>query len=295
MAGLTGSGTYSFSGVSLPGLSPAAFLSGIEAARDSAALVAAFDALRSGDGLAAGDIGGLITIDNGEVAFQPFAITTPEAKAEVKVAAELALGEIDAAITLGFPQRPELPHMTVAYAGPPSALARSEDTAELSTRLGVAIMQQGVDELERLQREQERLAAEEERMRKEDEARLQAYYAQRDELILRRREIRVHAEMRVLEAERLRQKLEAERAANAEINKQELKQRQREIRVLRRMARAEKAAAGAGEPEPPRPKTPKPARPSSPKKPVTAGPVILEQPEGAPVVITPPPSASPSQ
>lgn len=295
LAGLTGSGTYSFSGVSLPGLSPAAFLSGIEAARDSAALVAAFDALRSGDGLAAGDIGGLITIDNGEVAFQPFAITTPEAKAEVKVAAELALGEIDAAITLGFPQRPELPHMTVAYAGPPSALARSEDTAELSTRLGVAIMQQGVDELERLQREQERLAAEEERMRKEDEARLQAYYAQRDELILRRREIRVHAEMRVLEAERLRQKLEAERAANAEINKQELKQRQREIRVLRRMARAEKAAAGAGEPEPPRPKTPKPARPSSPKKPVTAGPVILEQPEGAPVVITPPPSASPSQ
>ena len=37
-------------------------------------------------------------------------------------------------------------------------LVRSEDSSELSTALGVTIMQQGINELERLQQEQQRLA-----------------------------------------------------------------------------------------------------------------------------------------
>ena len=43
--------------------------------------------------------------------------------------------------------------------------------------------------------------------------------------------------MRVVEAERLRQMIETERALNADISKGEIKQRVREIRIYRRLAR----------------------------------------------------------
>jgi hypothetical protein len=71
--------------------------------------------------------------------------------------------------------------------------------------------------------------------------------------------------MRVVEAERLRQLLEEERAANAEINKSEMKQRLREIRVFKRLARLTSAV------------TP-PAKPAAAKprpEPQLRGPVVL--------------------
>ncbi len=141
-----------------------------------------------------------------------------------------------------------------------------------------------------------RLAAEEEKQRKDDEEKLAAYYAQRDELILRRRELKIHGEVRAYEAELLRQRIEAERAANAEISKAELKQRVREIRVMRQLAKLERARPQleTAPPPPPKPRAQKP-QPARPKSPQTVGPVILAKPEDAPVVISAPPSASPSQ
>ena len=133
--------------------------------------------------------------------------------------------------------------MSIAYAGPPMALVRSENNSELATSLGVTIMQQGINELERLQQEQARLAKKEEKQRVEDEARLQAYYAQRDELLLRRRELKVQAEMQVVEADRLRRQIEAERAANAEINKAEIRQRLRELQHLAQASGAARRSA----------------------------------------------------
>ena len=57
--------------------------------------------------------------------------------------------------------------------------------------------------------------------------------------------------MRVVAAEKLRLEIENERAANAEINRAELKQRQRELRVHRRLARlAQKALAPETAPTP---------------------------------------------
>ena len=207
---------------------------------------------------------------------------------------ELALEALDASVSVRFPGRQGLPGLAIAFAGQPSALVRSEDMAELSTRLGVSIMQQGIDELERLHKEQERLAQEEERLRKEDEERLLAYYAQRDELLLRRREIRIHGQMRAYESERLRLRIEAERAANAEINKDELRQRQRQLRIFRQQAKLERVNIPVP-PEKPRatmePRKPERAKPKTAR----AAPVILVKPEGAPVVISDPPSGSPSQ
>ena len=289
LAGLRGSGSYDFDDFRLLGLTPSAFNQALKKTRDGTGITAAFDALRGGEGLFFGKIGGTITIANGEAAFLPFAITTPEADVKVTTMAELALGEIDADISVALKGQADLPPMRFSYAGPPSALARSEDNSELATKLGVTIMQHGIDELERLQREQKRLAALEEKQRIDDEARLAAYYAQRDELILRKRELKVHAEMRVIEAERLRVKLEAERAANAEISKGELKQRTRELRVFRRLSRLSSATPK------PRPETPARVAVQPVPAPASRGSVVLVQPEGVPAVISPELGAAPSQ
>jgi hypothetical protein len=146
-------------------------------------------------------------------------------------------------------------------------------------------MQQGLAELERLQEEQARLLRLEEEQRREDEVRLQAYYAQRDELLLRRRELRVHGELQAIAADRLRRRIEAERAANAEINKSEIRQRLREMKTWRRLAQnAGPPAATAKQPA---------SRP--PRAPAKPEPVILEKPPGAPVIISPAPGSPPSQ
>jgi hypothetical protein len=217
----------------------------------------------------------LITIDNGVAALLPFKVSTPEADATIKTVAELAAGAIDIGIELSLKVKDGLPAMEISYAGPPSALARNEDKSELASKLGFAIMRQGVAELERLQQEQLRLAAEEEKLRKEDEAKLQAYYAQRDEILLRRRELKVHAEMRLAAAEKLRQEIESQRAANAEINRNELKQRMRELRVMRRLAKLDQPALESDVSQIPKVKPPEP-KPAP--KPQIQVPVILVPP-----------------
>ena len=185
LAGLRGSGAYGFADFRLRGLSPDAFSLALAEAKDAAGITKAFDALRGGEGLSFGKVNGTITMVNGEVAFLPFGLKTMDADVQVTPMAELALGQIDANVSVALKARNDLPVMSISYAGPPSALARSEDNSEISTKLGVAIMQEGIAELERLQLEQKRLAELEEKQRVEDELRLAAYYAQRDELLLR--------------------------------------------------------------------------------------------------------------
>ena len=259
LASMRGNGSYAINGLELAGVTPEAFTRLIAGAKSEAGLAAALDGLRAGSGLIVGTAIGYVRIDSGVVIFQPVVLSTPDADVDIKVVGELALGAIDAAIGLKLKALGGLPPAGVAYAGPPMALIRSDDSAELATSLGVSLMRKGVDELERLKQEQQRLALLEEKQRQDDEARLAAYYAQRDEVLLRKRELKVHAEMRVVEAERLRRTLEAERAANAEINKAELKQRAREIRVLRRLARLDRASEADALPAtPPRPRPAKP-------------------------------------
>jgi hypothetical protein len=278
IAAMQGSGTYDIRELKLLDIAPADFLSAVAGAKDAAALAAAFAKLRGGEGLTAGDVSGTINVVDGVAAFLPVTLASPAADAVVKAVAEPAGGEIDISVALSF--KAAMPGMEIAYAGPPAALARSEDRSELAGRLGYGIMQRGVAELERLQQEQERLAVEEERRRLEDEEKLRAYYAQRDEILNRRRELKVHRELRVRAAEELRLEIESERAANLEINRGELRQRGRELKVHRRLQRL--AQRGSVETPPPPKAKPKIVKP----RPLTEAPI--------PLVIFPPPAA-PSQ
>lgn len=300
-AAATGQGSYAFEDFRLSAITPQAFTSGLAAAKDASGISAAFAALRSGTGLDFGDVSGAITVKGGIMTFSPIEHADGDADVAVRTVIDLAQGELDMEVGLGLKARPDLPQMSIAHAGPPMALQRSENNSELATSLGVTIMQEGITELERLQQEQQRLAKLEEQQRAEDEARLQAYYAQRDELLLRKREIKVQAEMQVMEADRLRRQIEAERAANAEINKSEIRQRQRELRTWRRMARLSEPLPAAPSPAPaPAPvkkaePKPQPSSPATRKPPAKIKPVILANPPQAPVIISPEPGMSPSQ
>lgn len=291
LAAAQGEGSYALDGFRLVNLTPSAFTATLAAAKDAAGIGAAFAAMRGGEGLDFGAVKGTIGLANGVMTFAPIQHADADAGVYVKTVADLAQGALDMEVGLSLKARPNLPAMSVAYAGPPMALVRSENNSEIATSLGVTIMQEGINELERLQQEQARLAKEEEQQRAEDEARLQAYYDQRDELLLRKRELKVQAEMQVVEADRLRRQIEAERAMNADINKAEIRQRLRELKTWRKLSQADAGASPAGrnaDTPPPRP-VPVVRRPSKP------APVILAKPPGAPVVISSPPDKSFSQ
>jgi hypothetical protein len=295
LAAVKGEGRFSIADFRLLSLTPAAFSTSLSEVKDAAGITAAFDQLRGGEGVPFGAVSGGIAIAEGQVSFDPIAHEDAEAAIEVKTMAELALGQLDIDIALKLKLREGLPPMSVSYAGPAGMLARAENKSELSTALGVTIMQQGIDELERLQQEQLRLAEIEDKQRLEDEARLQAHYAQRDELLLRRRELKVHGEMQVAAADRLRRQIETERAANAEINKAETRQRQRELRMWRRLARLSEKPRTAPAEQPVNASAETPAKPRPQRRKEPAGPVILANPPGAPVIISAPPGSAPSQ
>lgn len=261
LLGLSGSGSYRFENLEVARIDARAFKRAAAAASDSDGLTAAFEALRAGAGLAFGNVSGSITIVNGVAAFSPFKHASSEATAELSTLAELGQGLMDTSIVLSIQDTVTRPAMHINISGSPQALVRSDDKTELFGQMGVAMMNAGVAELERLRLEQERLAAEEEKARKEDEAKLRDYYAQRDELRQRQRESKVHAVLRAQAAEALRAEIERSRAANTEINKAELKQRLREVRI-RRLLKRQAQIAEQPAPQPrPKPKIEKPIEP----------------------------------
>ena len=201
-------------------------------------LFRSFAALGQG-GTDLGATAGAITIEDGGVTIQPARATTADGDVDVKVSADLGSGLVNIIADMKLKAQANQLALSVSFLGPPDALVRSDDTSEVMSRIGYEIMQRDVAELERLQQEQERMAAEEDKLRIEDEARLAAYYAQRDELILRRRELKLHGEMRLALAEALRRELEEARPWQARINVSELRQRKREHEHWRKMARLE--------------------------------------------------------
>ena len=152
-------------------------------------------------------------------------------------------------MVLSLKALPELPPMEISYSGIPSQLVPGEDRAALTSYLGFKVLERSVDELEKVQKEQERLAREEEELRKDDEERLTAFYAQKAELRLRQRELKVHSAQRILDVE-LGKAEEIRLIRDGEaINKLELRLRLRELRVYRKaMAKAVPAVAPRDKP-----------------------------------------------
>lgn len=252
LSSLDGSGSYKLRSASLRRFEPHAFASRIAAAKTQDDVDAALAALVSGGDLSLADTVGSFTMQDGVAAFLPMRLETEAADATIIPVAELAVGQVDIGIGLQFKQPPGMPAMEVAYAGPPMALSRSVDASALQARLGMDVLKRGVDELERLQKEQERLAIDEEKARAEDAARLEAYEDKRRELRQRQRELFVHKRMRAEQARRAKED-------------------------------ARKAPVAKDEPAPPPPRRkdrPKPAPEEAPEP--SIGPVVIVPPADPP-------------
>ena len=234
LATLDGNGSFALIDGKLLNLTPANFSTNVVGAKDAAGLQEAFLSLHKGAGIYLNSVFGSLRIENGVATVAPIAARDKDADVTIEPTFELAEGQFDMGITLKLKALPNLPSMEISYAGPPSQLIAFEDTSALASYLGFKVLEQGVGELEKVQAEQRRLLVEEEQLRKADQEKLDAYYAQRAELRLRQRELRVHAAQRALDADLAVAEMARLIKEGVEINRAELRQRLRELRLYRK-------------------------------------------------------------
>jgi uncharacterized protein involved in outer membrane biogenesis len=234
LATLSGSGAFSFVGGKLTAISPERFSSTIGAAKTAESLRASLDGIReAGEGINFNAVFGSVTFTDGVGVISPFGLATADADIIVKPTVDLAEGQLAIVTSLALKALPSLPAMSISYRGAPDALSPREDSTELSSFLGLKVLAQGVDDLEKVQAEQQRLALEEEKLRQEDERRLADFYAQRAELRLRQRELRIHSAQRAIDKAVADAELARLLEEGAAINRSEVRQRLRELRLRR--------------------------------------------------------------
>ncbi len=234
LATLSGTGAFSFVGGRLTAISPENFSSLIGQAKTAETLRSSLDAIRGpGQGVGFNAVFGSIAFKDGVGTISPFSTATGDAGVIVKPTVDLSEGQIAIVTGLALKALPNLPPMNIAYSGAPDALSSREDSVELSSFLGLKVLSQGVDDLEKVQAEQQRLALEQEKMQKEDERRLADFYAQRAEIRLRQRELRIHAAQRALDKAVTDAALARLVEEGAAINRSEVRQRLRELRFRR--------------------------------------------------------------
>ncbi|MEO6607032.1 MAG: hypothetical protein ABIN69_01015, partial [Aestuariivirga sp.] len=114
-----------------------------------------------------------------------------------------------------------LPGFKVSYQGPVGALSEKDDFKALSDKLGYGFIARDMAELDRVKQEQEKLNAEQAAQQQADQEKFAAYQAQRSELRLRLRELKVHAAQREIDAARYKATVDAAIAAGQVINRAE--------------------------------------------------------------------------
>jgi uncharacterized protein involved in outer membrane biogenesis len=234
LASLKGQGTFSWVNGKLVAVSPERFTATINQAKTAEGLRASLDAIRGGGaGVEMKPIFGSIAFDEGVGRVTPLTTATVDAEISIAPVIDLPNERVEITVGLALKALPTLPPMKLVYAGERGELQAHEEAAELSSYLGFKVLAKGVDDLEKVQAEQGRLALEEERLRKEDEEKLQAFYAQRAELRLRQRELRIHAAQRVIDKAKADAELARLVEQGAIINRAEIRQRLRELKIFK--------------------------------------------------------------
>jgi hypothetical protein len=234
LATLNATGNFTVGDARLLNISPQNFSRLIVNAKDAGALQDAFTALHHGEGVGLGGISGGMNIVDGVATLSPFATNGADADILIRPAVELATGYVDLNVLLHLKAMTGLPAMEISYVGAPAQLVANEDATALTSFLGFKVLEQGVGDLEKLQAEQQRLALEEEKLRKTDQEKLDAFYAQKAELRLRLRELRIQADQRVLDATLANAEQARLIQEGVSMNRLEIKQRLRELKAYRK-------------------------------------------------------------
>jgi AsmA-like C-terminal region len=218
-AGLNGEGNYILRGAKLTTISPQGFFKRVSGIKDATALQAAFDGLVEGNGMALSAEQLPFKISDGVISIQPLKITNEDTNILVQPHFDLTTNDFKGDIAIASATHQDFPEMHITYSGEPLGLQRRADTAALSSKLGFAIIAKDIAELDRVQAEQKKLVANEEAQRKADEEKFAAFQAQRNELRLRQRELRVHFAQRELNASRFKNELDKAVAAGQVMKK----------------------------------------------------------------------------
>ena len=202
LSSLTGKGSYELQDAAMVSLSPDPFYKKLDLVQNADGLQQAFDGLLKGPGFVLSSDKRDITIDRGNMLAEPLKASLENADIEITPSFDLSSHALKTLVQLSGKTQVGLPDIKVSYEGPPGVLARRSDTSAISAKLGYAFIARDMAELDRVKKEQEKLAAEELEQTHSDEAKFAAYQAQRLELRLRLREMKVHAGQRVIEADR---------------------------------------------------------------------------------------------
>ncbi len=219
---LNGAGTYVLHDAVLTSISPLQFFSSLKTVKSANDLQNAFAVLLIGPGLPLSSEQRAVNIVNGVTNFEPLVVAMADAAVVVAPSYDLNTGDLVADVTMRPKAEANLPAMRVTYAGPVYELVQRNDISALSAKLGYAIITKDLSELDRVQSEQARLSAEEDAQRKADAEKFAAFQAQRGELRLRQRELRVHAAQRLIDVANRKAELDRELAAAAALNKLEI-------------------------------------------------------------------------
>ena len=221
---LEGTGTYQLSDAALTEISPETFYQKLDLAKDAIGLQQAFDDLMKGPGFALGKRKRGIVITKGLAVGEPVDVPFNAAEVKISPSVDLSNNQIKTEILLSSKVRADLPELRIRYEGPPGEMIRRSDTSAISAKLGYAFIARDVAELDRVKKEQEKIVADEVAQTQADQVKFAAYQAQRLELRLRLREMKVHAAQRVVDAARRQAEMDAIIDASTAINKIEYPQ-----------------------------------------------------------------------
>jgi hypothetical protein len=221
LANLVGSGTLQSPDARVNGLAPDPFYAAIKDVKSADEIQKAFAALTSGDGIDIGQVSLPFSAKDGAMTFQAAQAATSEAQIAVTPGIDLSTGVISAAVIIDSRAQPELPPMTITYQGLPGETQTRADTAALASKLGTALINKDMEALDKLQREQAKAEQDAAAQAEADKAKYDAFQAQRTELRLQQRMLKVFAQQRALDAARYKAALDAAIAAGQAMDKEE--------------------------------------------------------------------------
>lgn len=236
LAELEGHGVYTLSSLAFTKLAPEAFAARLPQVKSSEELRAALDELEASPGLVVESSGGSFTIAKGVLTATLVRVSGIGTLSEVTAVADFTERRLEVKAAVTLTGRPELPSVSVTYSGVPGALERRASSSALASKLGHELLAKDLAELERLKTEQEKLAVAEEEQRQQDVAKFEAYQAQRAEIRMRQRELKVHAASRAAKAALAAAEFEAFVPVADGLNKVELAKQRLRAGVKPRLA-----------------------------------------------------------
>jgi uncharacterized protein involved in outer membrane biogenesis len=230
---MQGKGEFRLEGGSLSAITVNGFGKAIASVATPAQLTSALAALEGSTGTPVPAQTGALTVRDGIAVTAPVTMANKEESLSIEAQLDLSTQELTLKAAAQSALRSDLPPVTFTYQGKPRSLHLRKGSAALAGKLGYELMSQEMAKLEKLQQQEQAILKREEEQRLADQQRFDAYQLQRAELRQRQREQRFH------EAERKRLQADAQQAlrsaiaAGDAINRQELALRQREIAIRR--------------------------------------------------------------